>query len=264
MLKIIKQFWQVNWAEQFQYRANTLMYLLYWLVSPVVYMSVWISIARTNGGVGGMQPADFSAYYLVMLAVNILVSEITLHILASKIEDGTLSGMLLLPIHPILSSTLMNNLAFKALQVIVVIPIMTLLVWLFEPNIQITLTNALLALPAIVMAFTMRFFLGAVLTFVAFWTTRVYALNNIYYAINSLFSGEFVPLVLLPAGLLGAANLLPFQLTLYFPTQILLGHVSATQIWRGYGLQLAWCLAFFTLFALLWRAGTKRYSAVGA
>ena len=40
MMRIYRRFWQVNWAEQWQYRANLLMYLLYWLVSPIVYLSV--------------------------------------------------------------------------------------------------------------------------------------------------------------------------------------------------------------------------------
>jgi ABC-type uncharacterized transport system permease subunit len=43
-----QRFWQVNWAEQWQYRANLLMYLLYWLVSPVVYLSVWSSVATAG------------------------------------------------------------------------------------------------------------------------------------------------------------------------------------------------------------------------
>ena len=49
MLKIFQRLWQVNWAEQWQYRANLIMYLLYWLVSPIIYLAVWTSIARTRG-----------------------------------------------------------------------------------------------------------------------------------------------------------------------------------------------------------------------
>ena len=45
MLRIYKRLWQVNWAEHWQYRANLMMYVLYGLVSPVVYLAVWTSIA---------------------------------------------------------------------------------------------------------------------------------------------------------------------------------------------------------------------------
>ena len=53
MLRIYQRLWQVNWAEQWQYRANLVMYLLYWLVSPVVYLAVWTTIANSQGSVGG-------------------------------------------------------------------------------------------------------------------------------------------------------------------------------------------------------------------
>ena len=53
MLLIIKRLWQVNWAEQWQYRANLLMYQLFWLVSPVVYLAVWVTIATNQGSVSG-------------------------------------------------------------------------------------------------------------------------------------------------------------------------------------------------------------------
>ncbi len=95
------------------------MYLLYWLVSPVVYLAVWITIANTQGNVSGLTANDFITYYLTLLIVDQLTSEITIHILAYKIQDGTLSGDLLRPVHPILTSTLVNNLAFKALQLYV-------------------------------------------------------------------------------------------------------------------------------------------------
>src|SRR5512143_2762333 len=116
MLKIYLRFWQINWAEQWQYRANLLMYLLYWLVSPIVYLSVWVTIANSQGSVSGLTANDFITYYLTLLIVDQLTSEITIHILAYKIQDGTLSGDLLRPVHPILTSTLINNIAFKALN----------------------------------------------------------------------------------------------------------------------------------------------------
>ena len=100
MLRIYQRFWQVNWAEQWQYRANLLMYLLYWLVSPVVYLAVWTTIANSQGSVSGLTANDFITYYLTLLIVDQLTSDITIHILAYKIQDGTLSGDLLRPVHP--------------------------------------------------------------------------------------------------------------------------------------------------------------------
>jgi ABC-type uncharacterized transport system permease subunit len=79
MLRIYYRFWQVNWYEQWQYRANLLMYLLYWLVSPVVYLSVWTTIARSQGSVNGLTANYFVTYYLTLLIADTLTSDITVH-----------------------------------------------------------------------------------------------------------------------------------------------------------------------------------------
>src|SRR5450759_3240197 len=115
MIKIYQRLWQVNWAEQWQYRANLLMYSLYGLVSPVVYLAVWTTIANSQGSVSGLTANDFITYYLTLLIVDQLTSDITIHIFGYKIQDGSLSNELLRPIHPILTNALINNLAFKAL-----------------------------------------------------------------------------------------------------------------------------------------------------
>ncbi len=264
MGRIAFRFWQVNLAEQWQYRANTLMYLLYWLISPIVYLALWTAIAREQGSVNGMVAGDFVAYYLVALIVNILTSTITPFILAPKIEDGTLSGNLLLPVDPILTQVLMNNLAFKALQVVVMIPVWALLYWLYQPQIDLTLPNLLLSLVAIPLAFGILYFNSVIITAVAFWTTRMWAVSNVYMAVFTLVSGEFVPINLLPAAMQSVARVLPYQLTVYFPTQLLLGKVPFDQALMQIGLQVIWCAVMFVAYRAVWRAGVRRFSAVGA
>ena len=265
MLRIYQRFWQVNWAEQWQYRANLLMYLLFWLVSPIVYLAVWTTVANNQGSVSGLTANDFVTYYMILLIVDQLTSDITIHILAYKIQDGTLSGDLVKPVHPILTNVLVNNLAFKALTFLVLIPVWLVLMLLFQPNFSgVTWQAVLLAVPAVIMGFGISFLLGATITCLAFWTTRVYSLSEFYYALHLLFSGQFVPLTLMPKVVQNLAQFLPFQLRLYFPIQLILGKLPPDVIARNFGLDLVWLLIAFALFSLVWRAGVKRFSAVGA
>jgi ABC-2 type transport system permease protein len=265
MLTIYRRLWQVNWAEQWQYRANLLMYLLFWIVSPIVYLSVWTTIASTQGSVSGLTRNDFITYYLTLLVVDNLVSQITIHILAYKIQDGTLSGELLKPVHPILTNTLVNNLAFKALTWMLLAPIWVILFFLFRPDYSgVTPLSLLLAVPAIAVGFCINFLLGAVITCVAFWTTRVYALNEFYYALFMLMGGLFVPLDLMPPLVRQIAQYLPFQLPIYFPIQLILGKLSPERIALNFALGAGWLLVSLALFLWVWRNGVRRFSAVGA
>lgn len=265
MLRVYQRLWQVNWAEQWQYRANLVMYLLYWLVSPVVYLAVWTTIANNQGSVGGLTANDFVTYYLILLVVDQLTSDITIHIFAYKIQDGTLSSELIRPIHPILTNALMNNLAFKALILWVFVPVWLGLCLLFRPDFgDVTWLGLISAAPALVLGFALSFLLGAIMTCVAFWTTRVWSLNEFYWAVVTLFSGQFVPLDLMPDWVQQIARYLPFQMFKYFPVQVIQGRLSQADIVQGYAIGLVWLLAASVLFGWVWREGLKRYSAVGA
>ncbi len=265
MLHIYRRMWQVNWAEQWQYRANLLMYLLFWIVSPIVYLAVWTTIASDQGSVNGLTSNDFVTYYLTLLIVDNLVSQITIHILAYKIQDGTLSGELLKPVHPIFTTTLVNNIAFKVLTWMLLAPVWVILYLLFQPDYSgVTPLTLLLAVPAIVIGFGINFLLGAVITCVAFWTTRVYALNELYSAMFILLGGLFVPLDLMPPLVRLIAQFLPFQLPVYFPIQLILGKLSPERIALNFALGVAWLLFSLVLFLWIWRNGVRRFSAVGA
>jgi ABC-2 type transport system permease protein len=265
MINIYRRFWQVNWAEQWQYRANLMMYLLYWLVSPIVYLSVWTAVANSQGNVQGLTANDFQTYYMTLLVVDVLTSNTLIYSLAFKISQGTLSGDLLLPVHPVVTSTLMGNLAFKALTFIALVPIWLVLYLLVRPDYSaVTAGSLLLSVPAIILGFSIGFFLDATVTCLAFWTTRVYSIADFFIAVALLFSGQFVPLTLMPPVIQALARILPFQFTRYFPVQIILNQLPPEAIARNFALGVGWLIVLVCLFLVVWRAGLKRYSAVGA
>jgi ABC-2 type transport system permease protein len=265
MLKIYQRIWHVTWAEQWQYRANLLMYSLYTLVSPVVYLAVWVAIANSQGSVNGLTANDFITYYLTLLIVDQLTGDISIHILAYKIQDGTLSSELLLPIHPVLTHTLVYNIGFKALSFVLLIPVWLILALLFHPDYSsVTLGSLLLTAPAIVLGFAINFLLGASITCLAFWTTRVYSISEFYFALVTLFSGQFVPLQLMPRPIQVISQFLPFQMFKFVPIEILMNRLPPKVMAFDFAISGVWLVISLFLFRLVWREGVKRFSAVGA
>jgi ABC-2 type transport system permease protein len=265
MFNIFKRLWQVNWAEQWQYRANLLMYLLYWLVSPITYLAVWTSIAQSKGSVNGLTANDFTTYYLMLLIVDQITSNVIIHTFPEKIQDGTLSGELVWPIHPVLTNSLVDDIAFKMLAMMGFIPVWVVLFFLFRPDFSgVTLTTVALAAPALILGFLVGFLLSATIALLAFWTTRVHSIHEFYLALTLLFSGEFAPLDLMPELVQNIARYLPFQLFSYHPIQLILGKLSMAQILQGYITGAVWLVASIALFKWVWRNGIKRFSAVGA
>lgn len=264
MLNVYKRFWQVNWAEQWQYRANLVMYLAYWIVAPIVYLSVWMTVAQSQGTVNGMTANDFASYYLLNLLIDLITSSITFHIFTYKIQDGSLSGELLRPSHPVLTNALINNIAFKSLLLLVFIPIWLVLYVVFQPQFNITPTSLLLVIPALVLGFITSFLMESGLSLLAFWTTRAYGPMEMFWTVGNMLSGKLFPLTFLPLAVQGIAQFLPFQLWVWFPVQLLSNKLSTQQIVLNFGLELVWLGLLWLLFRALWSRGVRKFSAVGA
>jgi ABC-2 type transport system permease protein len=77
-------------------------------------------------------------------------------------------------------------------------------------------------------------------------------------------SGQFAPLALFPLPIRVLAEILPFNWLISFPINLVSGRLTLNEAWIGLGAQTAWLVASYALFRLVWRAGIRIYSAVGA
>ncbi len=265
MLKIYQRFFQVVWAINWQYRANFLLSIFYSFVTPTISLSVWVSVARANGSVGGFDQNDFIVYYLLVLLVSVFTNEFVVYMFAWKVQGGQLSSELLLPVHPMLTIILVEKIAHKLMNTLIMLPLFAILLAIFQPQIHVTAGGAALGALAIVLGFCVNFLFGAIIASLAFWTTRVYWIAQLFgFALWRMLSGELVPLPLLPGPIRAIAQVLPYQLGLYFPVQVLTSKATPTELATGFALQVFWIAALFVIFLLQWRAGVRRYSAVGA
>jgi ABC-2 type transport system permease protein len=78
-----------------------------------------------------------------------------------------------------------------------------------------------------------------------------------------LLSGVVAPIGLLPPLMQIAARLLPFYYMVGFPVEVLTGHMSTADLLSGFVIQAVWMIAAIVLYRRLWRAGLRRYAAVG-
>jgi ABC-2 type transport system permease protein len=102
------------------------------------------------------------------------------------------------------------------------------------------------------------------LALAAFWTTRVSAINQMYFVALLFLSGQIAPLALLPLPVRVAAMILPFRWMIGFPVDLLLGHLTPVETLTGLAAQALWIGLGFLLVRIVWRAGVRVYSAVGA
>lgn len=250
-------------AGQIQYRASGAIWMIGSILDPVVFLAVWSAVAAARGGdVGGLDAGDFAAYYIALLFVNHLTFSWVMHVFQFRIQHGNLAFELLRPLHP-LHADLADNLAYKLVMGVLLLPAAALIAWTFEPRFETSAVQWLLLVPAIALALAVRLLCEWTLALAAFWTTRTEALNQLYFALLTFFSGRVAPVALLPLGLGGIAKALPFYWMVGFPAEIAVGRIEPGAALVGFAAQLAWVGVALGILRGVWGAAVRRFAAVG-
>ncbi len=257
-------------AAMLQYRFAILIWAVWGFVGPLISLAVWSAATASKGGAvqnaangATYGQADFAAYFLVFMIFGHLTMSWDAFEFAFRVKDGNLSPRLLKPMHPI-HTDVANNIAFKLCTSAMLLPIWILLFYLFKPTLPHSGMGLLLSLPALILAGILRYVWQYSLAVIAFWTTRVEALNQLYFTLDSFLSGRIAPLSLMPGWLGVLALYSPFRGMGAFPVELALGRVPTAQILPGFALQTVWLVIGIIVFRLLWAGGIKQYSAVGA
>jgi ABC-2 type transport system permease protein len=253
---------RVSLASMLQYRASNAIWMIGSVLEPVIYLVVWSTVARGEGGeVAGYGPHEFAAYYVALMFVNHLTFAWVMHEFQYLIQTGQFSFILLRPLHPI-HGDLADNVAYKAIMLAVMVPAAVLLWLLFEPRFTLG-PHLALALPALLLAFALRFTVEWTLALAAFWTTRVTAINQTYFAVMMFLSGRVAPVALLPDAVRLGAEALPFYWMVGFPVELVLGRIEPADALAGFAVQAAWIAAAGGLLSVLWRRAVRQHAAVG-
>ncbi|HVM72291.1 MAG TPA: ABC-2 family transporter protein [Anaerolineales bacterium] len=264
LARLYGQQFRTTFATMLQYRASLLIWMIAQVLEPLVYLIVWSTVSNGSGGsVGGYTAQGFAAYYLAFMLVNQVTYTWIMWEYEYRIRQGALSFALLKPVHPI-HADISENLSSKLITLPILLVVAFILALIFHPAAALTVWAALAFIPALVLAFLLRFLLEWTLAQAAFWTTRVSATNQVYFLLMLFLAGQIAPLTLFPRWIQIVADILPFRWMLGFPVELVLGRLTQAQALEGLAAQAVWLAVSLVLVRLAWRAGVRVYSAVGA
>jgi ABC-2 type transport system permease protein len=249
----------VYYSYMLEYRSE----LILWVLSgslPIILMGVWIEAAE--GGNFGLRAVDFARYFFAVFLVRQLTVVWVIYEFEKEVVQGKLSLRLLQPIDPVF-----HHLSNHISEIFARMPFVFLLIGLFfilypqalwVPN----LANLVFFTLSVVLAFALRFLIQYTLAMLAFWTERATALENVWFLFFLFLSGMIAPLEVFPEAVQKVVMFTPFPYLINFPASILVG--LPVDLTRGFLSTLGWLLIFLGANRLLWRAGLKRYSGMGA
>lgn len=252
---------RVGVAETVAYRAEFIVWILT-TTQPLIMMALWTSVAR-GGAFRGYTPAAFTAYYLATLIVRQLTGNWVAWQMSEEMRMGTLSMRLLRPIHPFFAYAA-SHVAAIPFRSIVALPLIVILLAISGGD-QLATDPLQLALivPSLAIAWFLTFVMLFVIGCLSFWMTQTYAIANLYFGAYSVLSGYLLPLDLLPWGFARVAEYSPFRFMQSAPVELMTRQLSHEHVAFLVGGQLAWAIVLLGGALAVWRAGVRRFEAVG-
>lgn len=232
-----------------------------WMLTPLIYMFVWVS-ATGDSGISGFNKTDFITYYIIMMVVNQITYPISHWSVGDRIFDGTFSTWLLRPL-PTIYEAIAGDIAMKVAcaPFILIFILITFICFGFKFSVELSLIGVFIL--SVILAQILRFMLAYCLSLFALMTNKINSLLTINDTLLFLLAGQVVPTVLLPGIVKSISYYLPFRYMLGFPVEIFIGKLSTEDIMQGFIIQLIWIVFALIAHRIVYRVGVKHYSAIG-
>lgn len=216
---------------------------------PLIGLAVWRAV----------RPGDplTTSYFVALVAVQLLTASFEQFTFAETIYDGRIGHDLLKP-QPVVIGPLGENLAIRLWFGVAGLPLVALTALAVDASYR--WRAVLTALPVLLGAMVLRFLWTLLLAFAAFWTERVHAIVALGNVLVFLLGGGAAPLAELSPAQRVVAAAMPFHAMLGLPADVATGAVAGTAGWH----QCAWAAVLAAAATVVWRAGIRRYTSVGA
>ena len=265
--RVARTLWGAQYAYMLEYRAEIALWALSGVL-PFIMLGVW-SAAGSAAQASGFSQPELARYFLcAFVARQFSVVWVVWQFEEDAIQ-GRLSPYLLQPLHPLWRYAAAHQ-AEQATR----LPFVLLIAagfFLLQPQAFALpgLARALLGVLAVGLAFAINFLLQSLIAALCFWSERASALERLLYIPYLFLSGLVAPLEAFPEPVRAWALRTPFPLMVAFPARLLSGDPfpagpHALSMAGGFVAMALWIALLFPLLVLVWRAGVRRYSAMGA
>src|SRR4030088_1666506 len=208
MLRTSRVLFVANFQQAAQYRVQSVLWLLFAVIRPVVFLAAWSAAANAQGGtIGDFTVGDFAAYYVCLTLVGQLTMSWNAYDFEIEIRQGKLSPKLLRRLRP-LHYAVVENLVWKVTTLPPLLPALILIAWTFHARFATQPWQLVVIVAGVLLAVALRFVFGWVVAALAFWTTRIHAIMHLYDRLTFLLAGQMAaetwfrcPLFVLPYAL---------------------------------------------------------------
>ncbi len=261
--------------ERLAYRGDFILGTAMRFLPIVTQVFLWTAVftATSRPDIAGYTKSDIVAYYLLTMVTRAFSSMPGLASgIARSIRDGSVKKYLVQPVDYVsflLAARIAHKLVYYAVAILPFAAVFWICRGYFPPLPDALTISAFVA--ALLLSFLLGFFMEAALGMIGFWVLEVSSIVFAYMLVQYLLSGHMFPIDMLagiPIGIAGVdvadvVHWLPFEYTAYFPAAVWLGKVQGAELGRALAIEAAWVVVMAAACRIVWRRGTRRYSAYG-
>ncbi len=258
----MRKYWQfikMSFQELAEFRMNLL-----WEIGGISIYNIfiylfWVTALSSGISDSGYTTQSLGIYYLLIILVG-QFTYFNFWDIANSIRDDYISVDIAKPYNFTLKSFCIT-VAPKIVKVVITLSVLIYI--LHISGFQTTLTKTFLFILGLLLASIARFFIGMSIGLLAFWFKRVHGFNALFWHVGGLFSGELIPIDLLPIFILNISIWLPFQYLTYFPVSLIIKNIEPYQIFIGFFIQTFWIICFGMIYRFLWTKGIRKLESAG-
>jgi len=250
--------------EYFVYRTNFFFWRLRTFISFLIFYFLWLAIAHGKTHIGSYTQTQLYTYFVVGYVIRTLVFSTRTSDLGSAITQGSLSRLLLKPLG-VFKFFFTRDLIDKIFNIFFLIFEFSLILFLFKPELIKPLPqNVLYFLLSTFLAIISFFLYGFLISLISFWTDTPWSGHWLFGVVFvNLFSGQAIPLDLLPQPVYNILINTPFPYFYYYPMQLFLGKIPEAQVWPLLAKSILLSSFVFIFIKFIWKKGLIRYQSYG-
>ena len=249
-----------------EYRANFLISIISAAVPIFIQTFFWLSIYRSSD-----HSVIFGYTFPQILNYTILAQLVSRYVrtgfeyeINEDIKSGGLNKFMIRPIG-YFTYKFFCFMGSKAVNFLIISILIAISIFLLVVNAgsSITLLSIQYFVYSLILALSLNFMIFFCISTLCFWLSEIGFLFEAVRIIIITLSGGIFPLDIFGRQISGFLSLLPFKYTISFPVELLNNKITGIQALTGFSIQIFWILFFLILSVFLWKAGTKKYTAVG-
>jgi ABC-2 type transport system permease protein len=257
--------WRIGPLNERAYRLRLIFVPTMLAVQLFLYCRLWTAVYQHTTSAGGLDVKQAITYSLMaLLAARIRWSarSWSMDSVQTRVREGTIIYWFVRPIPPARYYMWRQggDMAYGAMWAVAGFLVLLGTGVIAGPG---NLSRWLVFVVSLILGQVVLYYLGQLVDLSTFWILSNNGVGRMYYFIQDLLSGVFVPLWFMPGWLITASIWLPFNAGINVPLSLYVGRTAHSQASEQLALQAFWILLLASAARWLWTRAAQRVTAMG-